>query len=123
MKPITTAALTVRVLGVAQLVLGVIVWPDPHSSIVPIHMLGGIALVAALWAMAVLALREGVAPGLPAIAIAWGLLAVLFGLTQERILPGDGHLVVQLAHLVTGLVAIGLGEAIGGLARRGVVRG
>ena len=77
-------------------------------------MLIGIGLVLALWATAVLALRAGVRPILPVVAMAWGVLIFVFGMTQAQILPGSGHLVVEVAHLLVGIVAIGLGEALVG---------
>jgi hypothetical protein len=66
-----------------------------------------------------LAIQAGARPALPAIAIAWGVLAAAFGLAQAQILPGDDvHVVIQVAHLVVGLVAIGLAEALGAAATR-----
>jgi hypothetical protein len=83
-------------------------------------MLVGVVLVAGLWVLAVLGLRAGPGPGLPAIAFAWGILVVLFGINQASILPGGMHLVVEVAHLLIGIVAIGIGEAFG--ARTGRLR-
>ena len=86
-------------------------------------MLLGIVLVLALWAVAGLALQTGARPTLPAVAIAWGVLMAAFGLTQAQILPGDSlHAVVQVAHLVIGLGAVGLGEALGAGANRSGAR-
>ena len=87
-------------------------------------MLLGIVLVLALWAVAVLALQAGVRPVLPAIAIAWGVLMAAFGMTQAQLLSDDSlHVVIQVAHLVVGLVAIGLAEALGAAATRTVMQG
>jgi hypothetical protein len=45
-------------------------------------------------------------------------MAVL-GMTQAQVMPGDNlHVAVQVAHLVVGLVAIGLAEALGTAATR-----
>jgi hypothetical protein len=41
-----------------------------------------------------------------------GLFVPVFGMTQARILPGDLHWIVQAAHLVVGLVAMGLAERL-----------
>ena len=111
--------MTVRAVGLAMLVLGVVVWTGDAAALIAVHMLLGIVLVLALWAVAVLALQAGTRPALPAIAIAWGLLMAAFGLVQAQILPGDGlHIVIQVAHLAVGLIAIGLGEALGAIATR-----
>ena len=47
--------------------------------------------------------------------VAWGLVVVMFGLNQARILPGALHWIIQIVHLLLGLGAIGLAE---NLARR-----
>jgi len=113
------ARMTVRVVGLALLVLRVVIWTGGAGGLVPVHMLLGIVLVLASWAIAVLALQAGTRPALPAIAIAWGCLVAGFGMTQAQVLPGDNlHVAVQVAHLVVGLVAIGLAEALGTAATR-----
>lgn len=119
MTPFSAARMTVRVVGLAQLVLGLVLWTGSAAGLVPIHMILGIVLVLAIWIVAALALQAGARPALPAIAIAWGTLLVAFGLTQAQILPGDSlHVVIQVAHLVAGLVAIGLAEALGAAVAR-----
>ena len=104
---------TVRIAGLIALLLGILHWIGSGGGIVGLHMLVGVILVAGLWTLAALGLRAGTGPVLPAVAAAWGIATVLFGVTQERILPGDGHVVVQVAHLLVGVGAIGIGEALG----------
>jgi len=36
----------------------------------------------------------------------------------DTILPGDGHVVVEVAHLLVGVVAIGIAEALAARIRR-----
>jgi hypothetical protein len=115
----SAARMTVRVVGLAMLILGLVIWTGSADGLVPVHMLLGIILVVALWAVSVLALRAGTRPALPAIAIAWGVLVAAFGMTQAQILPGDSlHVVIRVAHLVAGLVAIGLAEALNAATTR-----
>jgi hypothetical protein len=116
---LTTAGWTVRATGLALIALGLLLWADIAPGLQSIHMLAGIVLVAALLTSAVVALRAGAKPILPVIAIAWGLLTVALGLTQAQLLPGDAHVVVEVAHLLVGVVAIGLGEALVAAGRRG----
>jgi len=118
MNALTAAGWIVRVTGLALIALGLMIWVDAVAGLRPIHMLIGIVLVVALAAAAALALRSGAKPILPVVAVAWGLLTIAFGLAQAQILPGDQHLVVQVAHLLVGLVAIGLGEALMASGRR-----
>jgi hypothetical protein len=47
-----------------------------------------------------------------ALAIAWGLVVPILGLSQDGLLPGPAHWVIQVLHLLVGLAAIGLAEAL-----------
>jgi hypothetical protein len=78
-------------------------------------MLLGITLVLALWALAILGAVTRVGIGLVALALVWGAITPVLGLTQTRLLPGPAHWLIQVAHLLVGLGLIGLG---GTLARR-----
>ena len=53
------------------------------------------------------------------LAFAWGALTIVFGLTQEQILPDTGHWVVQILHLLVGIGAVGQAENIGRRLRQG----
>ena len=123
MTMFSAARMTVRVVGLAMLILGLVIWTGSADGLVPVHMLLGIVLVLALWTIAVLALQAGTRPALPATAIAWGVLVAGFGMTQAQILPDDSlHVVIQVVHLIFGLVAIGLAEALGAAATRSGAR-
>jgi hypothetical protein len=113
MTVLQAARWSVRVAGLVALLLGLLLWTGGGGGVRPLHMLVGIILVAGLWVVAALGLRSGVGPVLPAVALAWGGVAILFGLNQASILPGDTHVLVKVAHLVVGLVAIGISEALG----------
>jgi hypothetical protein len=102
----------VRIAGLVALLLGILLWIGGGGGIYPLHMLVGIVLVVGLVVLAVLGLRAGTGPALPAVAIGWGILTVVFGLNQATVLPGDGHVVVEVAHLLVGITAIGIGEAL-----------
>jgi hypothetical protein len=118
MTALRIASWIVRIAGAAVLILGLVIWTGNGTGIRGVHMLLGITLVAALWVLAVLAARAGVSIGLVAAAVVWGLLTIGLGLTQEQILVGDQHWIVQVAHLLVGLGAIGIGEAIAARAAR-----
>jgi hypothetical protein len=113
MKTATTVAqMLVRLTGLIQIVLGVLFWTDNARSLVPVHMLVGLVLVLALWTLAGLAARAGVNPGLVALAIVWGLIVPILGVTQTSLLPGAAHWTIQVLHLLLGLGAIGQAEAL-----------
>ncbi len=101
--------------GLIQVVLGLAFWTGNATSLIPVHMLVGLVLVLSLWALAVLAARSGASPGFVALAIVWGLIVPVLGLTQTQLLPGSVHWVIQVVHLLVGLAAIGMAQ---GLAAR-----
>jgi hypothetical protein len=80
----SAARMTVRVVGLAMLILGLVIWTGSADGLVPVHMLLGIVLVLALWTIAVLALQAGTRPALSATAIAWGVLVAGFGRPRPR---------------------------------------
>jgi hypothetical protein len=112
----TATLLLVRLTGLVQLATGLLFWTGTALALLPLHLLAGLVLVLALWALAALGGRAGGGAGLPVLAALWGVLVVVLGLTQSRLLPGDAHWVIQALHLVVGLIAIGLAQR---LAARG----
>jgi hypothetical protein len=109
----------VRFCGVVQLGLGLLFWSDHLQSLLVVHIVVGLVLVLALWTLAVIAAFCRSSPfGQVVVAAVWGLLLAIFGLTQDQMLTSGAHWVVQVLHLLVGLTAIGLGEALGGGIRR-----
>ncbi|MGH2457476.1 MAG: hypothetical protein ACRDIY_01250 [Chloroflexota bacterium] len=102
----------VRATGLIQIALGILFWTGHALSLIPLHMLDGILFVLCFWTLAVLAARAGVGTGLVAMALVWGLIVVVLGMTQTRILPGDAHWVVQVVHLLVGVGAITQSERL-----------
>lgn len=116
MKTTTTVFQTlIRLTGLLQIALGILIWVGIADALIPLHMLNGLVLVASLLALAILGAVAGVGWGTVALAILFVVIVPILGLTQERILPGPTHWLIQIVHLLLGLGAIGLGEA---LARR-----
>ena len=102
----------VGITGIIQLVLGVLFWTGHAMALVPLHMILGSVFVLALWTLAVLAARAGAPVGLVATTLVWGLLLPALGMGQMQLLPGPGHWVIRVAHLLMGLVAMGLAGAL-----------
>lgn len=107
-----------RATGLVQLVVGVLFWTGHALNLIPFHMLTGSLFVLALWTLAVLGARRGVPAGPAILAVAWGLLLPALGMAQMGLLPGEWHWVIRSLHLLTGLVAMGIGERLA--ARAGV---
>lgn len=119
MKTATTILqMLVRLTGLIQIVMGVLIWTGNGGSLIQSHMFIGIALVLSLWAIALLGIRAGVPIWLVAAALVWGVITVVFGMTQSRLLPGSFHWVIRVLHLVVGLVAMGLSEQIAARIKR-----
>jgi hypothetical protein len=116
MKTATTVLqMWIRGGGVVMIALGLLFWTGNADTLIPLHMLLGITLVLMLWALAILGAVARVSLGLVALALVWGAITPVLGLTQTRLLPGSGHWLIQVAHLLVGLGIIGLGDT---LARR-----
>lgn len=103
----------VRIIGLVLIVLGVLFWTGNAGALIETHKLLGITLVLLLWTLAVLGAIAKVSPGAVALALVWGLIVPILGITQVRLLPGSLHWIIQVAHLLVGLVAIGLAGTLG----------
>ena len=110
MRTITAIQMAIRVVGVVQLVLGILFWTGNALGLVDLHQLLGILLVLGLWTMAALAHRAGVPAGLVAAAAVYGLIVPIVGLTQRELLPGSAHWVIQVIHLLLGIGLLALAE-------------
>jgi hypothetical protein len=109
----TTFRWIIRITGLIQLVLGIVIWTGHFDNLIGIHMLDGLIFVVALIVLAILAAVAGVQAGVVALAIVWAIVVVALGVTQQSILPGSAHWVIQVLHLLLGLGAIGQGENLG----------
>jgi hypothetical protein len=105
----------ISLFGIALLVLGILFWTGHAMSLLPLHMLLGGLFVITLLVLAVPGLAARNSRGLAAVVLVWSLLVPLVGVTQLRLLPGADHWVIQVIHLLVGIIAMGLGHA---LARR-----
>lgn len=116
---VSALRMLVRLLGVLLIALGILFWSGNALTMTPLHMLAGILLVLSLWTLSVLAARSGEHPGLVGLAVVWGLIVPILGLTQAGLLPGPLHWIIRVLHLLVGLAAISLSEV---LARRTLPR-
>ncbi|HSU14119.1 hypothetical protein [Longimicrobium sp.] len=98
----------VRLAGTLQLVLGALFWTGHAYTCVPLHIIGGAAIVLALWTVAVLALIARTHRGLALFALLWGLALPAFGIRQATVLIGPMHWIVRVIHLLMGLAAMAL---------------
>jgi hypothetical protein len=119
MKPLASVVqMIVRVSGVVQIVLGLLFWAGTALGLRDLHMLIGIVIVLLLWTLAALAAGARVGVALPLTGFVVGLVTVWLGLTQERLVPGGGHWVIRVLHLLVGLAALGLADVLGTRVKR-----
>ncbi len=93
------------------LIMGLVIWTGNADSLITFHILLGVVLSLALIVIAVQALRTGVSPGLPVLALVWAIAMPVLGLTQET-LPESLALLVQVFHLLVGVGSWLLAEVL-----------
>lgn len=100
-----------RLSWIAQLVMGLLLWTGnaaPRSA----HIWVGFLFVVLLGLQAGIAAAVRVTWSLVLAAVVLGILTVYLGMTQAAMLPGEFHWVVQVTHLLVGLIAMGLAERL-----------
>ena len=118
MSPFFVTQIVARVIAVVQVALGIAVWTGRGDSLILLHIAVGLLLVVDLWVAVALGLRSGVPIGLAVLALVWSLGMPVFGLVQTNLLAGGAHVAIQVLHLVVGLAAVGLVEALARGGRR-----
>jgi hypothetical protein len=109
--------MTVRLTGLALIILGTLIWTG-HVELRQAHMGLGVLFVLALWSLAGIGFRTRVGVGLATRAVLWGLVVLYFGMVQGQIGTGSMHVYIRILHLVVGLVAIGVAEFLAARIKR-----
>lgn len=121
--PVRATQYMARAILAAQLVLGILFWTGHADQLVIVHIAVGLLLVAILWVAVRLGAQRGAPAPLAAMALAWSVLMPVLGLTQTRLLPGSAHVLIEVLHLLVGLVAVGLVEGLARAPMRTAVAG
>jgi hypothetical protein len=104
MQSVTSLAhWTVRLTGITQVTLGLLFWTDQAFQLLPLHMFIGMIFVIAIWVLAGIAARAGLRPLLVVLAVGYGVIIPIFGMNQQRLLPGSAHWVIEVLHLLVGI--------------------
>jgi hypothetical protein len=109
----------IRAAFLVNLLLGIYIWTGRGDPVIPVHLATGILLVVLLAILVVLAVRQHVSAGLIGAAIVVGLAAPALGLTQENLLVGNLHWILQVVHLLLGFALIGVAENLSRVLLRG----
>jgi di/tricarboxylate transporter len=112
---VLVARLLISLFGITLVVLGILFWTGHALSLRPVHMFIGLLFVICLWVLAALGFALPKARVFALVVLIWSLIVPALGVMQSRLLPGSDHWVIQVIHLLVGLIAMGLGH---GLARR-----
>jgi hypothetical protein len=106
-----------RLDGVGALTLGIILWTG-SPGLLKIHILTGFIMSLTMLLISIVGFFARVKPALPIIALAWALLLPYVGFAQFKLLPGPSHVVIQVIHLLIGICAIGIAEALAAKIKR-----
>ena len=79
-----------------------------HADFINLHMLFGLLVALSLLILAALALFTNELRRLGAIGIVYAFIVPIFGTTQQMILAGDLHWLIEAAHLLVGAGALAL---------------
>jgi hypothetical protein len=113
----SVAGWVVRLTGMTQVVLGILFWTGHALPLVGLHMMIGMAFVLALLVLVVGAARSGLRLPLVLLAAGYALFVPAFGMAHARLLPGPGHWIIQVAHLLVGVGAMLIAARLGGFVR------
>jgi hypothetical protein len=106
---IASAVLTLA--GLLALISGLLFWTGIALNLLALHMLLGFLTVGALW---VIGLAQAFAQrgswAIAACALIVGALMIVIGMMQSSLLVGKLHWLIQVIHLVLGLLTIGIGH-------------
>ena len=114
---VTITQWVIRICGVLALILGILFWTGTApDALIPVHIILGVLVTLSLWVLGfVFGRSRGGNWGLAAVAIVWGLLVIGVGGSQ---IGQDPSTVGKILHLLIGLIAIGIGEMVGGRYKR-----
>ena len=106
---IASAILTLA--GLLGLISGVLFWLGLVLNLLTLHMLLGFLAVAALWTIGVAqASANGGSWVIAAGSLIVGAFTITLGLFQASLVTGPLHWMIEITHLILGILTIGLGH-------------
>src|SRR5262245_45925159 len=108
---IRIASVVLSFAGLLALILGLLIWTASASNLIQMHMLLGLLAVGALWVIGIgQAFSQGGSWPIAISALIAGAIMIILGWNQSALMVGSLHWVIQIVHLVLGLLVIGLGH-------------
>ncbi|MCX6049188.1 MAG: hypothetical protein NT075_29155 [Chloroflexi bacterium] len=115
-------ALTLRLCGFLALLLGLLFWVGIARNLLQLHLLFGLLVTLLLWLVGIDQVVAETGNRVIGIGLfVLGLFLPVVGIFQASILVGPMHWVIQLIHLLLGVMAIGIGQVSVTRARKSVV--
>ncbi len=102
-----------RVAGVLALLLGILIGRVSYYWLPRTHIALGLVVVGALILISIAGFFARLSPALPIVGVIWAGAAWYMGIAQNTLVPGSAHWVIEAAHALLGLGAMGLADAIG----------
>jgi hypothetical protein len=117
---IRIASVVLSFAGLLALILGLLFWTNSALNLIQMHMLLGLLAVGALWVIGIGQAFSRVGSWLlAACALVVGAAMIIIGLNQSALMLGPFHWVVQILHLLLGLLVIGIGHIGAARYRKG----
>jgi hypothetical protein len=108
---IRIASVVLSLAGLLALILGLLFWFGMSLNLMTMHMLLGFLAVTALWVIGIgQAFFKGGSWIIAACALVVGALMIVLGMIQSSLMVGEFHWIIQVIHLLLGLLTIGIGH-------------
>ena len=117
---IRIASAVLSLAGLLALILGLLYWTGTALYLLQMHMLLGLLAVGALWVIGIgQAFSKAGNWVIAAYALVVGAVTIVIGVIQSSLMVGEFHWVIQIIHLVLGLLTIGMGHMGAARYRKG----
>jgi hypothetical protein len=106
--------------GLLALILGLLFWTGVALNLMQMHMLLGLLAVGALLVIGIgQAFSKGGSWIIAAGTLVVGAAMIMIGMMQASLMVGEFHWIIQVIHLVLGLLTIGMGHMGAARYRKG----
>ena len=117
---IRIASAVLSLAGLLALILGVLFWTGVALNLMQMHMLLGLLAVGALLVIGIgQAFSKGGSWIIAAGTLVVGAAMIMIGMMQASLMVGEFHWIIQVIHLVLGLLTIGMGHMGAARYRKG----
>ncbi len=118
---IRIASVVLSFAGLLALILGLLIWTNSAPNLIQMHMLLGLLAVGALWVIGIgQAFCKGGSWLIATCALVVGATMIILGMNQSALMLGSFHWVIQMIHLILGLLVIGMGHMGAARYRKGI---